>query len=180
MMDIVEFFQLSSGKWFSHRTSHLFAGKRSEGGKSDVLVEMLPKTDPEVIQLCEQYGTDPALALCGSRITWNGTIEEKEKQSGSTVLVAIADADTPNAGKLLRKTGTTENLSATGRYVIGSDDALTLVIEDGAISSEERLWFASPNLRLRTTILKQADGFSAASFCSEIRMGITKPAENKD
>ncbi|HEY9702550.1 MAG TPA: phycobiliprotein lyase, partial [Allocoleopsis sp.] len=38
-----------------------------------------------------------------------------------------------------------------------------------------RLWFASPNLRLRTSILKRFGGFSMASFCSEIRLGVTKP-----
>ncbi|MGA7932163.1 MAG: phycobiliprotein lyase [Kovacikia sp.] len=177
-MDIVDFFQLSSGKWFSHRTSHLLTDKRSEGGKSEVLVEMLPKTAPEVIQLCEQYGIDPDWALCGSRISWNGTIEEKKKQSGSTVLVPIADSEQANMGKLLRKIDSAEKPVA-GRYAVGSDEALTLIIEDGPFYSEERIWFASPNLRLRTTILKQADGFSTASFSSEIRMGLTKPPENK-
>jgi hypothetical protein len=44
--------------------------------------------------------------------------------------------------------------------------------------SEERLWFASPNLRLRTSILKRFGGFSMASFCSEIRMGGVQPQEN--
>jgi hypothetical protein len=40
--------------------------------------------------------------------------------------------------------------------------------------SEERLWFASPNLRLRTSILKRFGGFSMASLSSEIRLGVTQ------
>jgi len=137
---------------------------------------MLDKTDPSVIKLCEQYEMDPALALCGARVTWEGTMEwDEEKHAGSTVLVPIADAEKPNEGKLLREQGYAEKAPVAGRYVVGDDGALTLITEYETMYSEERLWFASPNLRLRTSILKRFGGFSMASFCSEIRMGVTKP-----
>ena len=177
-MDIVEFFELSSGKWFSQRTSHHLAFKQSEGGKSDLKIEVLPNTDPEVIKLCEQYEVDPSSALCGARVTWDGTMEwDEEKHAGSTVLVPIADPDKPNEGKLLREMGYAEKAPVAGRYVMGNDDALTLITEYETMYSEERLWFASPNLRLRTSILKRFGGFSMASFCSEIRMGGAKPQD---
>jgi hypothetical protein len=177
-MDITEFFQQSCGKWFSQRTSHHLAFKQSESGKSDIRIEMLAIDDPEVIKLCEQYNFDPALALCGARVSWDGTMEwDEEKHAGSTVIVPIADADNPNEGKLLRDTGYAEKAPVAGRYVMGSDDALTLITEYETMYSEERLWFASPNLRLRTSILKRFGGFSMASFCSEIRMGgVQSPA----
>ncbi|WP_421654518.1 phycobiliprotein lyase [Leptothermofonsia sp. ETS-13] len=162
-MDIVEFFQLSSGKWFSHRTSHLLSTNQSEGGKSEVQIEMLANTDSEVTRLCEQYKIAPEMVTCGIRVRWNGGLEGQGKQSGTTVLVAIADPEKPNQGKLLRQTEDANHLSP-GRYIVGEDDALTLITEDGPILSEERLWFASPNLRLRAGIVKQANGFSAASF----------------
>jgi hypothetical protein len=175
-MDIVEFFELSSGKWFSQRTSHHLAFKQTEGGKSDIQIEQLDKADPAVIQLCEQYEVDRALALCGARVTWNGTMEwDEEKHAGSTVLVPIADPEKPNEGKLLREMGYAEKASVAGRYSIGNDEALTLITEYETMYTEERLWFASPNLRLRTSILKRFGGFSMASFCSEIRMGVAKP-----
>jgi len=173
-MDIVEFFQLSSGKWFSQRTSHHLAFKQTEGGQSDLQIELLPKTDPEVIKLCEQYEIDPALALCGARVIWDGTMEwDKDKHTGNTVLVPIADPDKPHEGKLLREMGYAEKAPVAGRYIMGSDEALTLITEYETMYSEERLWFASPNLRLRTSILKRFGGFSMASFCSEIRKGVT-------
>lgn len=176
-MDIVEFFQQSSGKWFSQRTSHHLAFKQSEGGKSDIIIEMLTIDDPAVIALCQQYEVDPALALCGARVTWNGTMEwDEEKHSGSTVLVPVADGANANEGKLLREQGYAEKAAVAGRYIMGSDDALILVTEYDTMYSEERLWFASPNLRLRTSILKRFGGFSMASFCSEIRMGGGQPA----
>lgn len=180
-MNIVEFFELSGGKWFSQRTSHHLAFKQSEAGKSEIQIELLDKSDPAVTALCEQYELDPQTALCGARVTWNGTMEwDEEKHSGSTVLVPIADADKPNEGKLLREMGYAEKAPVAGRYVMGSDDALTLITEYESMYSEERLWFASPNLRLRTSILKRFGGFSMASFCSEIRMGGAKPTTPAD
>ncbi len=100
---------------------------------------------------------------------------DKVKNAGSSVLVPIADPDQPNQGKLLRDVGYGGKAGIAGRYILGSDDALTLISSDETMYSEERLWFASPNLRLRTSILKRADGVSSASFCSEIRMGIAQP-----
>jgi hypothetical protein len=176
-MDIQEFFEHSAGKWFSHRTSHHLAFKQSEGGKSDLTVEMLPANDPEVVKLCEQYEIDPALAQCGARVTWNGTMEwDQEKHTGSTVLVPVPDPHNPHSGKLLREMGYAEKTPVAGQYVMGNDGALTLITEYETMSSEERLWFASPNLRLRVSILKRFGGFSMASFTSEIRMGGAQPS----
>lgn len=181
-MNIQEFFQLSAGKWFSQRTSHHLAFKQSESGKSEIKIEMVADDAPEVIQLCEQYSVDPALARGAARVTWDGTMEwDQEKHAGSTILVPIPDPDKPNEGKLLRDVGYAEKAAVAGRYIMGNDDALTLITEYETMYSEERLWFASPNLRLRTSILKRFGGFSMASFCSEIRMGVTQaPAKETD
>lgn len=180
-MDIQEFFEQSAGKWFSQRTSHHLAFKQTESGKSNITIEMLAKTAPEVMQLCEQYNTDPAIALCGARVTWNGTMEwDEEKHEGSTVLVVVPDSDQPNEGQLLREMGYAEKAPVAGRYSMGSDGALTLITEYETMYSEERLWFASPNLRLRTSILKRFGGFSMASLSSEIRMGVTQPAKTAE
>jgi hypothetical protein len=181
-MDIKEFFEQSAGKWFSQRTSHHLAFKQAESGKSNLTIEMLNADDPEVIKLCEQYNIDPQHALCGARVTWDGTMEwDKEKHQGSTVLVPVPDVEKPNEGQLLREMGYAEKAPVAGRYIMGSDQALTLITEYETMYSEERLWFASPNLRLRTSILKRFGGFSMASLSSEIRMGVTqaaKPAED--
>jgi hypothetical protein len=181
-MDIKEFFEQSAGKWFSQRTSHHLAFKQAESGKSNLTIEMLNADDPEVIKLCEQYNIDPQHALCGARVTWDGTMEwDKEKHQGSTVLVPVPDSEKPNEGQLLREMGYAEKAPVAGRYIMGSDQALTLITEYETMYSEERLWFASPNLRLRTSILKRFGGFSMASLSSEIRMGVTqaaKPAED--
>lgn len=179
-MDIVEFFGLSAGRWSSMRTSHHLAFKQQEGGRSDIQIELLEKTHPEVISLCEMYSVDPALALCGARVTWDGTMEwDEEKHAGSTVLVPVADPENPQEGKLLRDMGYAEKAPVAGRYIM-DDDELTLITEYESMYSKERLWFESPNVRLRHSILKRFGGFSMASFCSEIRLGVTaKPEAEK-
>ncbi len=150
--------------------------QQSEGGKSEVQIEVISKTASEVIQLCEECGIDPSLAICGVQISWSGAVEDRPKQNGSTLLVPVVNQENVNAGKLLSKASSAGNVPTVGRYVMGKDDALTMTLENESIASEERLWFASPNLRIRASLLKQSDGFSVASFCTEIRLGVKPPA----
>jgi CpeS-like protein len=180
-MDIKDFFQMSAGKWFSHRTSHHLGLNQSESGKSDLQMELLEKTDPAVVQICQQHQVKPELAVCGLRVTWEGYMQRDPSQlKGSTVLVPIADLEQASAGQLLRNVKSGEKIPSVSRYQMGADAALTLTIEDQSLSSEERIWFASPNLRLRTNVVKQPDGFGLASFSSEIRMGVTQLPVNTD
>lgn len=168
-MNIIEFFQLCAGKWLSQRTSHNLTDQKIEVGKSELQMEIISSSDPEVINLCEKYQIEPNTTLGGLRIQWNGSVGQYDKkQIGSTVVVPIPNSDQSNSGKLLQKTGT------FGSYLLSDDDILTLITESENLYAEERLWFASENLRQRTSIIKRGDTFSMASFCSEIRMGITK------
>jgi len=176
-MNIEEFFQLSAGKWFSHRTSQHLAFNQSEHSKSDIIIETLAVDHPEVSKLCQQYKINPSFASCATKINWNGTMDKDQaKHSGSTMLVSIPDADNPTQGKLLREIVDANKTPVAGCYKFDSDDALILTLEDETIWSEERLWFASPNLRMRVNILKSFGGFSITSFTSEIRMGGFPPA----
>jgi hypothetical protein len=181
-MDIKEFFEQSAGKWLSQRTSHSVDAAPAESGKSNIIIELLPANAPEVIKLCEKYAVEPQLALCGARVTWDGTIEPKnEKHQGSTLLVPVPDSDKPNQGQVLREISDAQKAPVAGRYSLGSDDVLTLITDSEAIYSEERWWFASPNLRMRTSILKQSGSYSKVSLYSEIRMGLTQaPKQTQD
>jgi hypothetical protein len=170
-MDIREFFELSAGKWFSQKTSQHLTLKQSEQGKSDLVIAILPQDNPQVIQLCKQAGIDPTLIWGGIHYTWKGTIswdtqaQNPANQQGETIAICIPDPSAANTGKLANTNG---NLA---RYTMGDDDALTLVTEGDNLRSEERIWFESNNVRLRTTIVTQSNGDSLASFYSEIRMG---------
>lgn len=171
-MNIEEFFEMSAGKWFSHRSTHHLAFNQSEDGKSDIIIETLATDHPEVIKLCQIYEIAPSSVACSARVTWNETRErDKQKNSGSTVIVTIPDVDNRDEGRLLRQTISAKEAPVIGRYKIGSDDAVTLTVKSETMYSEERIWFASPNLRMRARVLKRLDGFSLADFTSEIRMG---------
>ncbi len=166
-MDVIEFFELSAGKWFSQRTVHNLNSGELQAGKSDLKIEILTATAPEIVKLCQQHSIDPSsTGLTSIRVSWDGTPDRAEqKQTGSTILAVLPNPDNPSEGKVLQDKGNT-------RYVMGSDDVLTLITESETIHAEERLWYLIPNLRLRTSVVKQANGTEQASFCSEIRMGV--------
>lgn len=182
-MDIIEFFEQSAGKWFSQRTLHNLTSGKLQAGKSEIKIEILPASDPAVIKLCSEHSLNPASApLAGVRITWN-PIADKNQKNGSTVLVPIPNSENPKTGKLLQSTGPASKISSgklaasiTTRYIIGEDDVLTLIGESEGFYAEERLWYLIPNLRIRTSVVTEPSGMTVASFCSEIRMGVTQPA----
>jgi hypothetical protein len=52
-----------------------------------------------------------------------------------------------------------------------------LTTEYETMSSIERFWFANPNLRLRTSVVKRFGGFSTASFCAESRLTLEESTQ---
>lgn len=168
-MNVTDFFQQSAGKWFSQRTHYSSDAATPESSRSDIYIDYLETDASDVVQLCEQHQEDPASVLGAVQIRWEGIVPRlPDKQIGSAILVAIANPDSPTHGKLLQSSN---RKAVIGSYSLGADEALTLVteLEDG--SAEERIWFAAPNLRLRTRVLKTTEGVRTAAFYSEIRMG---------
>lgn len=167
-MDVLEFFALSAGKWFSQRTVHNLNSGELQAGKSELKIEILTASDAAVVKLCQQHSINPAATgIEGVRISWDGVPDRTQvKQVGSTILAIVPNPDNPSEGLVLQHKG-------NSRYVMGGDDVLTLITESDTLHAEERLWYLMPNLRLRTSVVKQANGTEQASFCSEIRMGVT-------
>ncbi|WP_315858115.1 phycobiliprotein lyase [Cyanobium sp. Morenito 9A2] len=72
--------------------------------------------------------------------------------------------------------GTTADLS--GSWQLWPDGSLELTLLQGERELRERIWFTKPNLRLRSTVERYADGRpSDASFSSEIRRVSRPPAQ---
>ena len=175
-MDVMEFFQLSTGKWRSQRTTHHLAFKLSETGESEIQVEALTADNPQVIEICQMHQVDPGLAIGGAFVSWQGGMgwdKEDENHEGSTIFVLIPDADQPQQGILLRERGYAENVPVSGRSRMDDGDGLVLTTEYEIMSSIERFWFASPSFRLRTSTVKRLGGFTTATFCTEIRLADT-------
>lgn len=173
-MDAMDFFKLSAGKWRSARTTHHLAFKRGEVGDSEILVETLAADHPDIVAVCQMHDIDPSLAVGGSRVRWQGTMawdrEDDENHEGKTVFAIVPDADNPRQGRLLRERGYAEIVPVVGRFIMDEEDGLVLITEYETMSSYERFWFPSPNLRLRTSTVKRFGGFSSATFCSENRV----------
>ncbi len=169
----MDFFRLSAGQWNSQRTTHHLPFRRAELGGSTIVVEALEIGHSSVVEICQLHSVDPALAVGGALVTWQGSMawdRDDENHEGKTVFALVPDADNPNLGQLLRERGYAEIVPVIGRYEIEGDGGLLLTTEYETMSSVERFWFANPNLRLRTSVVKRFGGFSTASFCAESRI----------
>ena len=169
----VEFFQRSAGKWRSQRTTHHLPFRRAETGDSEIWVEALTADHPRVIEICQIHEVDPALAAGGAFVSWDGSMawdKEDENHEGNTVFALVPDANNPRQGKLLRERGYAEIVPVAGRYQMDDEDGLVLITEYETMSIIERFWFASPNLRLRTSTVQRFGGFNTATFCAETRV----------
>jgi len=169
----MEFFQLSTGRWRSHRTTHHLAFKRAEAGESEIQVEALAADHSKVIEICHIHQVDPTLTIGGAFVSWKGSMgwdRDDENHEGSTVFALIPDATQPQQGTLLRERGYAEIVPVAGQYHIDEEDGLVLITEYETMSSVERFWFASPSLRMRTSTVKRFGGFSTATFCTEFRI----------
>ncbi|WP_035990433.1 phycobiliprotein lyase [Leptolyngbya sp. KIOST-1] len=173
VMDVMDFFRMSAGQWNSQRTTHHLPFRRAELGGSKISVEALDQGHPSVVEICQLHDVDPALAVGGAYVTWAGAMawdKDDENHTGSTVFALVPDAEDPSRGQLLRERGYAEIVPVIGRYEIDGDGGLLLITEYETMSSVERFWFANPNLRLRTSVVKRFGGFSTASFCAESRL----------
>jgi hypothetical protein len=173
-MDIQSFFQSCSGKWVSQRTTHDLIAQGNQSGRSDLWGEILEAGHAEVVALCRQLNLDPSHAICGLQIRWSEAADLyqsrfKPRDEGSALLVPMVDLDASNAGQLLRSLNGAS--PKVGTYSLGTDEALTLRFKEDNVLSEERIWFASPNLRLRSSSIRQGEVVGITTFCSEIRMG---------
>jgi hypothetical protein len=172
-MELVEFIEACEGKWFSQRTSYRLGQSKSwhQSDKGDVFLDFLPSEAAEIEQVCRAAGLNTSQALGGLRSRWNDTLIRK---AGSVLTVLVKDED-DEAGLVLIQHRPT-HMPQQGRYQFAPDQSLTVVVEDKQHYAEERIWFAHPNLRLRTSLMREKNSdFSRSSFYSEIRMG-GKPA----
>lgn len=172
-MDAMEFFRNSAGRWKSQRTTHHLAFRRSETGGSDIYVEALTPDNPKVIEICQLHQVDPALSVGGAFVSWDGSMawdKEDENHQGSTIFALIPDADNPKQGMLLRDKGYAEVVPVAGRYLIDEQDALILMTEYETMTSIERFWFISSNIRMRTSMVKWFGGANKTTFCIEVRL----------
>ena len=131
-------------------------------------MEWLGKDHSSVISLCQQYRIHPSEAMGGQKVAWNSSTDYgQKKQTGTSTIIIIPNSNREEIGKIIQSFQSQS--PCQGSYSLGEDEALSLTLEVGDFSMEERIWFASPNLRLRTCLIKGNDGYSRTAFYSEIR-----------
>ena len=170
-MQNVNFFKKQGGRWFSQRTTHYLKTGGSKAGKSDLEIAYIDAGADEVKQLCQEANCSAADAIGGLRIVQQSTILGGQTKQQTVLLVAIATDE--YRGKLLTKPDG-KALSQLSQYQF-ENDVLTISTEAAnGIRAEERWWFITDKLRMRTHVLSNDEGQMMASFCSEIRLGDVK------
>jgi hypothetical protein len=173
MIDFKTFFEQSEGKWFTQRTQYNLAQKKVENGQAELTVELLSLEDRAIADLYEQavgqfpdYISTHLSHGAGAKISWDA-----EGEKGSNLILLVTDDTQQQQGKLIQKKMSGDPIPTVGHFTIGEDEALTLstTAETNSII-KERLWFAHPNLRLRTVWQENETGHQGwVMFYSEIR-----------
>jgi phycoerythrin-associated linker protein len=172
-MDITEFVEKSLGRWRSQRSAHHLAFGHFEAIQSTIDITTLASQDSAVLELCKSYQVAPETAVSPFRMSWEGQSDwdETESVKGTCILVPVPDPIHPRQGKLLRDQGYAETMPAVGNYHLTEDGTFVLLTEYDRAAAEEKIWFATPNLRCRVSLIKTSagSGVVTASFSSEIR-----------
>ncbi len=177
-MNLQKFLDLSAGKWFSQRTNYFLDQNKSVSSKADITIELLQSDDSQALKLCQKHHLDSSLIVGGTIQSWDNSVDwGKTKQVGSATILLVGDHERDNTGKLTGKLIRPEDAEVYGHYVLGKDEALTLIIETDEIYAEERQWFGSDNFKMRTVVVKYSNGKKQTSFYSEIRKALPKKDE---
>lgn len=172
-MNITEFVELSFGQWRSQRSAHHLAFGHFEEVMSTIDIEPLAINDSRVLELCKVNNIDSNLALSPFKMSWSGESnwDEEETQEGSSILIPIPEPGDLTKGRLLREQGYAETIPSVGEYTIHEDGTFLLVTKYDRAAAEEKIWFATPNLRCRVSLIKTSDGkgVTTVSYSSEIR-----------
>lgn len=170
-MTIEEFFEKSNGDWKSQRSSHNLAWAQFEAVTSEIKIEPRPSSHPDVIELCKQNNVSVDDVLLSLSMSWEGESDwdDDEVMEGSTVMSVIKD--NPTKGRLLRSMGYAETIPAVGNWEMTPDGVFVLNTFYDAAAAEERIWFATPDLRMRVSQIRTSSGRGVvtASFSTEIR-----------
>jgi hypothetical protein len=165
------FFRLSAGSWRSQRTSHHLLHRRAEAGGSLIEVAMLSPDDPRLAAMANLHNQNPGEVVGGCHVRWGGSMawdKHGEAHEGESMFALIPTDTEGRQGLLLRDRGYAETAPVAGNFRLDQEGSLWLTTSYETMASEERFWFVSPNIRLRSSTV---EGLSnTASLCIETRL----------
>ena len=165
-MEIVNFFKKQEGRWFSQKTTHYLQAGKSKAGKSDLEVAYIAANDPELQQLVQDTQPSSSNTVGGLRISHNSVVGP-QNQIKTLLIAAVGDSE----GELLQRSDNSVVQISRYRWENG---ALIITTEADGLIAEERWWFITDNIRMRTSVVHSGEQQTLASFCSEIRLGDVK------
>ena len=174
----LSFFRLSCGRWMSQRSQHHLLHRRAEAGASFIVVEELFKGDERLADIATRNGEDVSRIVGGCWVRWSGSMawdRAGESHEDQTMFGLIPSDDAGRQGLLLRDRGYAEKAPVAGQFRMDDENGLILTTDYEMMSSLERVWFAGPNLRLRTSTVQGLS--NNASFCMETRQLDDSPAK---
>lgn len=169
-MTMMDFFRKSEGTWLTLRAVHHFDLVDDESGDSNLIVQVVAKDDPKVIEICQQQSIDPAQAMGGGRFMWQANLDDvPPNEDYGAVLIDVPDDETRRSGKLIRDRGYVEKIPVISRYWFGQDGILTIDTEYDNNQGQERCWFINDDFRIRVSSVRTMDGVNLTTYCSERR-----------
>ncbi|WP_324282787.1 phycobiliprotein lyase [Cyanobacterium aponinum UTEX 3222] len=180
-MDINNFLDKFVGDWFSQRTTYHLPQNQVDNAKANVTLTLLTADDSKITQLANQYHFNLDLSLGAFGVaaplvlasSWDNSPDwGKPKQTGESLMLIFRSEDDLNKGNIVRITNSSEIVK--GEYVLAEDESLILRIIKDDQYLEERINFASDNLRLRNTIFKHNNQVRQTCFYSEIKRVVKK------
>ena len=173
-MQIEQFFLKSVGEWNSMRSGHSLAFQEFEEIRSKLIIVPAKKNDSRVIKLLNDHSIKKKEVKQAFIISWKAKSEWddehlKDNSSGESILVPLEISNTE--GKIIRSVGYTEAIQVISLYKLLDDGTLIIHSNYNNISTEERIWFISNNLRSRSSVTRAIDSSAIlqTSYASEIR-----------
>ncbi|PXF41524.1 Chromophore lyase CpcS/CpeS 3 [Gracilariopsis chorda] len=172
-MTVEEFFERSSGLWRSQRSSHILAFAQFEAITSEISIESVSVSDERIKALAAQHDVPQGEIAIGIHMRWEGESDWDDDTegplSGETTLAVTKGSE--KSGKLLRSSGYAESIPAVGEWHMTDGGVFVLETLYEAAAAEERIWFATKDLRIRVSQIRTSSGAGvvSASMSTEIR-----------
>ena len=173
-MDIGKFVDLSEGTWRSMRSGHSLAFQHFEEVLSEIKINKLKVDDKSVQELISSVEMPMGMVTSPFRMQWEAESDWEPEDStavsaGSCILLPVQRSE--SSGWVVRSVGYAEAEQANSKYEFSSDGTLLLSTTYGQSIAEERIWFASENVRCRSSVVRTSEGSGIlqTSFASEVR-----------
>ncbi len=173
-MKIEDFILKSEGSWKSMRSSHILTFQKFEEIHSLIDIKLLSHQEQAVQNLIESMPPQSGNLLTPFHMKWEAESDweqssHKESSSGSCLLIPISKS--PNEGVFIKSNGYAECIPSISQYQLSKDGTIELTTRYEKTIAQEKIWFASKNLRCRASLIKIAEssGILQTSYASEIR-----------